>query len=93
MEMIHTTQANDAVNALRFAGADLEIQAKRDGESVTINVLKSGACVHRLTIDDAFGRMEHGWIADLFAREDRVALADLAKDADDYIDELNINQG
>lgn len=93
MDMMQATRATDAANALRFADADLEIQAKRDGESVTINVLKSGACVHRLTIDDAFGRMEHGWIADLFAREDRVTLSDLAKDADDYIDGLNINQG
>ena len=46
-----------------------------------------------LTIDDAVGRMEHGWIANLFAREDRVALSDLASDADDYISGLNINQG
>jgi len=90
---MHFVEANEAVKALRFSGSDFEIQAQQEGESVTINVMKSGACVHRLTIDDAFERLDHGWIADLFAREDRVKLSELSKDADDYIDELNINQG
>ena len=44
-------------------------------------------------IDDAIGRMAHSWIADLFAREDRTALSEIAGDADDYISKLNINQG
>ncbi len=83
---------NDA-QTLSFEGADLEIRAQLSEESITINVVKSGACVHSLTIDDAVGRMEHSWIADLFAREDRVALSDIARDAEDYISNLNINQG
>lgn len=87
------THANDNTKALSFGGTDLEIQAQLQGKSVTINVMKAGACVHRLTIDDAVERMEHSWIADLFARDDRVALSDLARDAEDYISELNINQG
>ena len=86
-------ESQEAVKAVNFDQADLEIRAQLEGNSVTINVLKSGSCVHRLTIDDAVGRMEHSWIADLFAREDRVALTDLASEAEDYISELNINQG
>lgn len=76
-----------------FGPADLQIRAQLDGDQVTINVMKSGACVHRLTIEDAVGRMEHSWIADLFAREDRVDLSKLSSDAEDYISQLNINQG
>jgi len=86
-------QTKDTVKALRFHGADIEIRAQQDGESVKIDIMKSGACVHRLTIDDAFDSIENSWIADLFAREDRVALSELSRDADAYIGELNINQG
>ena len=39
------------------------------------------------------GRMEHSWIANLFAREDTVALSELTSEAEDYISQLNINQG
>ena len=79
--------------SLRFDRADLEIRASLGGDSVTIDVMKSGACVHRLTISDAVGRMEHSWIANLFAREDNVALGELASEAEEYIRQLNINQG
>lgn len=84
---------NQNMKAVEFGAADLEIRAQLDGDNVTINVMKSGACVHRLTIEGAVGRMEHSWIADLFAREDRVALSQLSSDAEDYISQLNINQG
>ncbi|MEM7746692.1 MAG: hypothetical protein AAGB04_27700 [Pseudomonadota bacterium] len=90
--MGHIENSQD-IKAVDFGAADLKIQAQLDGDNVTINVMKSGACVHRLTIEDAVGRMEHSWIADLFARDDRVALSDLTKDAEDYISQLNINQG
>ncbi len=78
---------------VRFDGTDIEIRAHLSDDTVTIDVVKSGACVHRLTIDDAVQHMEHGWIADLFAREDRIALSDIAIEAEDYISKLNINQG
>lgn len=78
---------------LRFDGTDLEIRAELADKAITINVMKSGACVHRLTINDAVGHLEHSWIADLFAREDRVDLSDLVREADDYVSQLNINQG
>ena len=79
--------------SVSFDEADLEIRATLSDKSVVINVMKSGACVHRLTIDDAVGRMEHSWIADMFAREDRVELGVISREAEDYISDLNINQG
>ena len=78
---------------LRIDGTDLEIQARVCDNTMVIQVLKSGTCVHSLTIDDAVGRLEHDWIADMFAREDRVALSDIAYQAADYVGGLNINQG
>ena len=78
---------------MRFEGTDLEISAVLHNESVIIDVKKGGTCVHRLTVDDVMGRLEHGWIADMFAREDRVALSELASEAEDYVGGLNINQG
>lgn len=83
----------DTSQYLRFGGTDLEIRAELNSDSVTIDILKSGNCVHRLTVDDALGRMEHGWIADLFAREDRIALSQLTNEADEFVSNLNINQG
>jgi hypothetical protein len=85
--------SKDTGQYLRFAGTDLEIRAELNNDSVTIDVLKSGNCVHRLTIDDVAGRMEHGWIADMFAREDRIALSQLTLEADEFVSDLNINQG
>jgi len=86
--------ANDGRDkSLRFDGADLEIRAQMTAGAVTINVMKQGSCVHRLVIDDAATPLEHGWLADLFAREDRVDLAVIAREADEYVSGLNINQG
>jgi hypothetical protein len=78
---------------LTFTDTDLEIRAQLGGGSVVINVLKAGTCVHRVTIADAVGPMEHNWIADLFAREDRVELKQIVRDAEEYVSNLNINQG
>lgn len=90
MDAAESQMTNKTVH---FENADLEIRAQLGDNSVTIDVLKSGSCVHRLTIDDAVGHIEHCWIADLFAREDRVSLKDLNCDAEDYVRQLDINQG
>mgnify|MGYP001162055676 CR=1 FL=1 len=90
MERIETTTPS---KSLSFDGADIEIRAQLGTKSVTIDVMKSGACVHRLTINDAVGPIEHSWLANLFAREDRVELAALTREVDDYVGGLNINQG
>jgi hypothetical protein len=90
MDTIDTTLPK---NSLRFDGADLEIRARLGGNAMTIDVLKSGACIHRVTIDDAAMPLEHSWIADLFAREHKIELGALAREVDDYVGSLNINQG
>ncbi|MFY0615143.1 MAG: hypothetical protein JXQ99_26675 [Hyphomicrobiaceae bacterium] len=83
-----------AVNkSLAFDSADLEIKARLVENELTIDVLKSGVCVHRLTIADVVGRMENSWIADMFAREDRVDLSGMSGEVDDYVRSLNIAQG
>ncbi|MEQ1615088.1 MAG: hypothetical protein ABL904_20255 [Hyphomicrobiaceae bacterium] len=79
--------------SMNFNGADLEIRARLGTNSLTIDIMKSGACVHRVTVDDAVGPLENGWIAALFAREHRVELSALAGEVGDYIDGLNVNQG
>ena len=56
-------------NTLKFAGADLEVRAQMGQQCLTIEVMKSGACVHRVTVNDVTGPLEHGWIAHLFAGE------------------------
>lgn len=86
-------EINSGGKSLRFDDADIEIQAQLVENNVTINIMKSGACVHKLTIADAVGRMENSWIADLFAREDRVELAGMAGELDDYVRTLNVSQG
>ena len=79
---------------LRFDAADVEVRAKIDeGGTLTVCIFKEGTCVYQIAVDDATRPMEHSWIADLFAREDRIALASLAYEADDYLNSLDIKQG
>lgn len=91
--MHHST--GDAMDKrLRFEAADLEVQAKMDeAGTLVIRIFKSDACVHQIAIDDAGSPLEHSWIADLFARQDRIALAALSHEADDYLMTLDVNQG
>ncbi|MDX2201264.1 MAG: hypothetical protein NW223_00805 [Hyphomicrobiaceae bacterium] len=82
-----------AAQSLRFDRADLEIQAAWTASALTIEIVKSGACVHRLIIDDAASPIEHRWFLDLLAREDRVSLGTMAQDADEFLIGLDVNQG
>lgn len=83
-----------AQNKMRLDAADLEVSAQLGGDgSAVIRIMKSGTCVHQLTIGDASTRMEHSWLADLFAREDRVLLSALSRQADEYLSTLDIRQG
>ena len=91
--MHHQELSTNPANKLTFKGADLEIRAQLGQKDVTIDVMKGGACVHRLTISDAVAPMEHSWLAELFAREDKVDLGAISRDADDYVSKLDINQG
>jgi hypothetical protein len=91
--MLHEKNLEATAGKLTFKSADVEIWARLGQRDVTIDVVKSGACVHRLTINDAIGRMEHSWIAEMFAREDKVDLGDIVSDVEDYVSNLDIKQG
>lgn len=79
--------------SLNFDGADIEIQAHMRDAALTIDILKSGTRVHRVTLSDATSRLEHGWLADLFAREHKVDLGVIAGEMIEYVENLDINQG
>ncbi len=79
--------------ALKFVGTDLEVRVALANASLTIEVMKSGACVHRVVLDHATDPIEHAWLAELFARDDHIPLDELAHQLDDYVGGLNPNQG
>jgi hypothetical protein len=90
--MAHETiKSTDQV--LKFAGTDLEVRVSLANASLTIDVIKSGACVHRVVLDHATDPIENAWLAELFAREERVPMDELAHQLDDYVAGLNPNQG
>ena len=78
---------------LVFADTDLEIKACLVNAALTIEVLKSGACVYRVVLDHAADPIEHAWLADLFARDERVPMQEIADQVEDYVASLNTSQG
>lgn len=79
--------------SMSFDGADIQIQAHMIDAALTIDIMKSGMRVHRVTLSDAASRLEHSWLADLFAREHKVDLAAIAGEMNEYVENLDINQG
>jgi len=79
--------------SLTLEGTDLEVHAVLANATLTVEVKKSSVCVHRLVVDDATDCLAHGWITDLFAREDHVQMRELAGQVDDYVSNLDTNQG
>jgi hypothetical protein len=82
-----------AAQFLKFDAADIQIQAHMVDAALTIDIMKSGMRVHRVTLSDAASRLEHTWLAELFAREHKVDLAAIAGEMHDYVENLDINQG
>ena len=84
----------DAIReSLRFKGTDLEIRARLADAALTIDVMKAGTLVHRVVLDQATDPIEHAWLIDLFAREERVGMRELAHQADDYLGSSNRSHG
>lgn len=79
--------------SLRFDDAEIQISARLEDKALTIDILKSGACVHRVTLEDALTRLDNLWLADLFARESKVALGTMKGEMSEYLEGLDINQG
>ena len=92
-EAMSSYKGDGTMETLSFPGTDLEIQACLANNSITIEVLKSGTCVHRVVLDHAVDPLEHAWLANLFAREEHVQIDKLGHQLDDYVSSLNTNQG
>lgn len=90
---MHPGPGSHADQSLRFDTADIQIRAQLLDQALTIDIMKSGTRVHRVTLSDAAGPLEHGWLADLFAREHQVELGAIAREMHDYVEGLDINQG
>lgn len=82
-----------AQQVAKFPGTDLEIRAKLADASLTLEVVKSGAVVHRVVLDHATDPLEHAWLAELFAKDEHVRIDEMARQLDDYVGGLNTNQG
>ena len=78
---------------LQLDGTDIEVSAALDETSLTIKILKSGACVHTVVIDNAAERMEHAWLADCLTEKEHVDLRALEGQAFDFLVRTNTNQG
>ena len=86
-------QTETVAQSLNIPAADIQIRAQLLDQALTIDIMKSGARVHRVTLNGALSHIDHGWLADLFANEHKVELGAMAGDMHDYVDGLNINQG
>ena len=87
------TESKFTEQCMQLGGTDIVVCVRLENESMKIEVKKSDTCVHTVIIDNAEDSLEHAWLIDLFAREDRVGLRDLANDVDEYLLTTNTNQG
>ena len=82
-----------AGDRLHFPGTDLEVTSTlRDGD-LTLDVKKAGQIVYRVVIEQAAGRLENAWIADLFCRYERIRMEDISGEMAEYLGSLDIAQG
>ena len=87
------TESKFIEKCIPLEGTDIQVCVRLENESMRIDVKKSNACVHTVIIDNAEDSLEHSWLANLFSREDRVAMRDLAQEMDEYLVSTNTNQG
>lgn len=99
MAQLETTQAGNGdraaprVENVSFPGTDLDVRVTLDEGDLAMEVRKSGTLVYRVVVEQATGPIESAWIVDLFMRNDRVRLSDMAADIADYLESLDIAQG
>jgi len=87
------TESKFTEQCMRLDGTDIVVCVRLENASMRIEVKKTDACVHTVIIDNAEDSIEHAWLIDLFAREDRVELRELANDVEEYLLSTNTNQG
>ena len=78
---------------MRVGGTDIEIVARVVDGNLKIELRKAGATVHRVVLEHATEPLEHSWLIDYFAAEERVGMRELAHQVDEYVVSLNTNQG
>ena len=76
-----------------FEGTDLDVRVTLEAGDLVMEVRKSGTLVYRVVVEQAAGPIESAWIVDLFMRNDRVRLSDMAAEIADYLESLDIAQG
>ena len=76
-----------------FPDTDLNVRVTLDGGDLTMEVLKAGTLVYRVVVEQAAGPIESAWIVDLFMRNDRVRLSDMAAEIAEYLESLDSAQG
>lgn len=87
------TESKFIEKCMQLEGTDIVVCVRLENASMKIEVKKSNTCVHTVIIDNAEDTLEHAWLIDLFAREDRVGLRELANEVDEYLIRTNTNQG
>lgn len=85
--------AHETGKTLKIDAVDIQIRAELVASELIIDVLKQGSRIHRVSVKDPGERLEHAWLAELFAQEQRVELHGLAGEMNDYVDGLDIRQG
>ena len=89
-----TVPRSEAITrSIDFPGTDLTVVARLDNGELTIIVNKANKSVYRIVIEQATMPIENAWLADMFIRYDRVRLAELSADVEEYVDSLNTSQG
>jgi len=85
--------AAPAVSRLAVPGTDLEVTVSLENGDLTMALNKANTRVYRVVIEQATMPLENAWLADMFMRDERVRLAELSAEVDEYVGTLNIAQG
>jgi len=80
-------------HVVRLPNTDLEVIVRLENDVLTILLNKAGACVYRAVIEQATQTLEDAWLANLFTRDHRVGLGDLAAEVAEFLGEINNSQG
>ncbi len=92
--MTHATRLSEtAMSRLDVPGTDLTVLVELNDGELSMTVSKANMSVYRVVLEQATMPIENAWLADMFMRDDRVQLAKLCAEVEDYVDSLNIAQG
>jgi hypothetical protein len=93
MTETNVSRREPAVGRLEFPGTDICVVVSLDNGELTMVLNKANKSVYRVVIEQATTPIENAWLADMLMREDRVRLAELSADLEEYVETLNTSQG